>query len=277
MQDVHVLRHQVLVEERSRRQVAREPGISRNTVRRHLERRNVSGMNGDRGGRSSIPLAAIGARWKRPGAMRIRAIRDTWAAPYLPLLMVGSFVGLLAYLVWSSHYAPAGVGPDGFPLSRWLDTALTATFAIVWLPLFPRVTAILTGVIAGIVVFALFGYILLESSLSHGDGCALGPLLYSSLAMLIGFSLLSCIGWLKLTPVCGALALTGAASDITGTEAVVAIFLVFSALLALFSLRRSPMTAHPLACAVVSSSMAIGLCVIGGDFGFSCGSPLGLS
>ena len=37
MQDVHVLRHQVLVEGRSQRQVARELGISRNTVRRYLE------------------------------------------------------------------------------------------------------------------------------------------------------------------------------------------------------------------------------------------------
>ncbi|MDE2744710.1 MAG: hypothetical protein OXI41_01820 [Chloroflexota bacterium] len=36
MQDVHVLRHQVLVEGRSRIQVARELGISRNTVRRYL-------------------------------------------------------------------------------------------------------------------------------------------------------------------------------------------------------------------------------------------------
>ncbi len=37
MQDVHVLRHQVLIEGRSRRQVASELGISRNTVRRYLE------------------------------------------------------------------------------------------------------------------------------------------------------------------------------------------------------------------------------------------------
>ena len=36
VQDVHVLRHKVLVEGQSRRQVARELGISRNTVRRYL-------------------------------------------------------------------------------------------------------------------------------------------------------------------------------------------------------------------------------------------------
>ena len=36
MQDVHVLRHQVLVEDRSRRQVARDLGLSRNTVWRYL-------------------------------------------------------------------------------------------------------------------------------------------------------------------------------------------------------------------------------------------------
>jgi transposase len=36
VEEVHVLRHKVLVEGRSRRQVARELGISRNTVRRYL-------------------------------------------------------------------------------------------------------------------------------------------------------------------------------------------------------------------------------------------------
>ena len=34
--EVHVLRHKVLVEGQSRRRVAREMGISRNTVRRYL-------------------------------------------------------------------------------------------------------------------------------------------------------------------------------------------------------------------------------------------------
>ncbi len=36
VEDVHVLRHKVLVEGLSRRQAAREMGISRNTVRRYL-------------------------------------------------------------------------------------------------------------------------------------------------------------------------------------------------------------------------------------------------
>ena len=36
VEDVHVLRHKVLVEGLSRRQAARELGISRNTVRRYL-------------------------------------------------------------------------------------------------------------------------------------------------------------------------------------------------------------------------------------------------
>ena len=36
VEEVHVLRHKVLVEGQSRRRVAREMGISRNTVRRYL-------------------------------------------------------------------------------------------------------------------------------------------------------------------------------------------------------------------------------------------------
>ena len=37
MQNVYVLRHQILIDGRSRRQVSRELGISRNTVRHYLE------------------------------------------------------------------------------------------------------------------------------------------------------------------------------------------------------------------------------------------------
>ena len=37
MDQVHVIRHQVLVEGRSQRSVAREHGVSRNTVRKYLD------------------------------------------------------------------------------------------------------------------------------------------------------------------------------------------------------------------------------------------------
>jgi DNA-binding transcriptional regulator LsrR (DeoR family) len=36
MDQVHVIRHKVLIEGRSRRSVAREMGVSRNTVRKYL-------------------------------------------------------------------------------------------------------------------------------------------------------------------------------------------------------------------------------------------------
>lgn len=37
VQEMHVLRHKVLIEGKSRREVAREMGIRRNTDRRHME------------------------------------------------------------------------------------------------------------------------------------------------------------------------------------------------------------------------------------------------
>ena len=222
-----------------------------------------------------IPLAAITAMWMRLGTDKIRAVRDTWVGPYLPLFMAASIIGLLGYLEWSSNYPQAGYGPDGFAFVRWPGTALAATFAIVWLPLFPRVTALLAGMITGVAIFALFGYLFFESSLSHGIECRIGPFAYSSLAILIGLSLLSDIGWLRLVPIGGALALFAAFFEPTAIEVVFALFLVVSAGLALVSLFKRPMTARPLTCAVVGALLAMGLVVLGGDFGYSCGSPQG--
>ena len=43
-------------------------------------------------------------------------------------------------------------------LLRWLGVVLLAGFTWVWLPLFPRVTATLAGMIAGPALFAIIGY-----------------------------------------------------------------------------------------------------------------------
>jgi len=218
-------------------------------------------------------LTSIAVAWLAPLSTRIRSLREIRLGSVLPLLMAASLAGFLAYLVWSTGYPQASVGPDDFGFTRWLGTTLAVAIPLFWMPLFPRLTAILSGMIAGALIFALFGYTFFESSLSHGDECGLGPVLYSFLAILTGFSMLSGIGWLKLTPVCAALALSVASSDLAATLVVVAIFLVLSVGLALISLLHRPMTARPLPCAVVSASLAMGLCVLGADFGYSCGFP----
>lgn len=222
---------------------------------------------------AAIPLTAIAAAWLRLGTDRIQTVRATWVGPFLPLLMAASIVGLLAYFTWSNQHLQYEHGPDGFAFTRWVGTALAAAFAVIWLPPFPRITSILAGMIAGIAIFALIGYLFFESSLSHGDECALGPFLYSVLAILIGFSFLSGLGWLKLAPLCVTPALIAASSDVTAIQAVVALFIAISAWLAVLSLFLRPVTARPLTCALVSGSLAIGLAVLGGDFGYSCGAP----
>lgn len=219
-------------------------------------------------------LTSIAVPWLRPLAERIRSLRETSLGPFLTLLMAASLIGFLAYLVWSTGYPQASVGPDDFGFTRWLGAALAVGFPLLWMPLFPRLTAILSGMIAGALIFALFGYTFFESSLSHADSCCLlGPLLYSILAIVIGFSLLSDIGWLKLVPLCGAAAVFAASFSPVATVVVMFLFVLLSAGLGLFALFKRPMSAHPLTCAVVSGLLAIGLAVLGGDFGYSCGSP----
>ena len=105
-----------------------------------------------------IPLSAIAAAHLRIGAVRIIALRASRCGPYLPLLMAGSAVGLITYLVWSWTTPLSTVGPDEFGVARWLGTVLAAAFTIIWLPLFPRVTATLAGMIAGPALVAIVGY-----------------------------------------------------------------------------------------------------------------------
>ncbi len=74
---------------------------------------------------------------------------------------------------------------------RRLGTALAAAFTVVWLPLFPRVTATLAGMIAAPALFVLVGYTFFGSHMqiywpgSDGPG---GPA--------IGFAFLGTLVWL---------------------------------------------------------------------------------
>ncbi len=110
-----------------------------------------------------IPLAAaVAAQW-RLGADWLIALRTSRAGSYLPLLTAAALVGLIAYLLWSWETPPDIVGLDEFGVVRWLGTALTATLTFIGLLLFPRITAILAGVVTGTVLVALVGYVFFSS------------------------------------------------------------------------------------------------------------------
>jgi len=133
-----------------------------------------------------VPIATIVAERWRWGAERILALRTSRADPYLPLAMAAALVGLIAYLVWSWDSSLTRVGPDEFGLVRWLGTALAAVSTVVWLPLFPRVTATLVGMIAGPAVFGLFGYAFFGSQMQihspGSDGPAMAAVFFTLVA-----------------------------------------------------------------------------------------------
>ena len=105
-----------------------------------------------------IPLVAFGAARYRWFADRLCSLRWSGINPYLPLVMAASLVGLITYLVWSWATPWTAVGPDEFGVLRWVGTALAAAFTIFWVPLFPRITAILSGMIAAPALVAVIGY-----------------------------------------------------------------------------------------------------------------------
>ncbi len=105
-----------------------------------------------------IPLTAIAATKWRFAANRLRTFRASDIGPFLPLLLAATLFGLMTYLHWSWVTPLNAFGPDEFGVVRWLGTALAAAFTMIWLPLFPRITATLAGMIAGPAVFAVIGY-----------------------------------------------------------------------------------------------------------------------
>ena len=234
-----------------------------------------------------VPLSAIAAAWLRPGADRIRSIRQTWAGPWLPLLMAAALAGLCTWLVWSwnpflaGSWNPflAGFGPDGYGYARWAGTALAAALTIFWLPLFPRLTAILAGMIAGPALFAGLGYLFYESFLTMSledcyESCGLGALLYALLALEMGFLLLIKTNseWTNLYIV--NVYIAGSIASIIASffflpnafSAILLLALLLGLLLsvaaALVLLEDSRLQAHPLRCAVVSGALAVGLAVL---------------
>ena len=215
-----------------------------------------------------VPLSAIAAAWLRPGADRIRALRETWAGPWLPLRMAATLVGLCAWLAWSWHLPQASFGPDQFGYARWLGTALAAAFTIFWLPLFPRVAAILAGMIAGPAIFAGLGYLFFESFLTmpvtdcYESDCVIVPAFFTFLALGIGFVLLS--GHIILFSV---LILAGLILLFLLPTLLSLPLLAILGLLGLLAwLTERRFSAHPLMCAVVSGALAVGLAVLGARF-----------
>ena len=135
-----------------------------------------------------VPLTAIAvARWQF-AARSLASLRTTSLGPYLALLMALTLVGIFAFSVWSWASPLATFGPvSEFGVLRWLGTGLGVAFAIVWLPLFPRVTATLAGMIVGPALFALVGYALgADMRIESGsDGPGMGAAVLSFLVMLV--------------------------------------------------------------------------------------------
>lgn len=216
-------------------------------------------------------LATVAAAWLQLGTEQIRKLRDTSLGTVLPLLMAASLVGLCAFLIWSGQLHHSGLGPDSFGYTRWLGTALAIAFPFFWLPLFPRVTATLAGMIAGPAVIAVLGYAFFESLLGNGEECHRAPLVFSLLAPQIGLVLLTKTNPLWLAPSSA----VSVGVIFTSNDEVTASLVVLSALLlaavAIVALRNGLRTqAGPSTCAVVSGLLAVGLAVVGADYGFSC-------
>ena len=235
-----------------------------------------------------IPLSAIFAAWLRPGADRIKALRETRSGPWLPLRMAATLAGLCAWLIWSWHLPQASFGPDQFGYARWLGTALAAAFTIFWLPLFPRMTAVLAGMIAAPALFAGLGYLFFESFLTMPLGydlwesCFPITLVYPLLALEIGLLLLV-LGNFKWVNLCIAGSIASLIASFfflpNAFVAILYLLLLLGLLLSVFlamamALREdSRLQLSPLRCAVVSGALALGLAVLGAHFEDGCFYP----
>ncbi|MDE2987104.1 MAG: hypothetical protein OXT70_03505 [Chloroflexota bacterium] len=217
-------------------------------------------------------MVAIGAlssvAWRR-GANRVRAVRGAEIGPFLPVLMAVSLVALpLTTSVFSIAYLQVGAAPSWLGYVAWLGAAIGFVLGAIWQPLFPRVTAILVGAIAGVGIFGTFGYLFFESSLSHGEECRGNSYVFATMAMTLGFALLSNISVLWLAPfvalVVGPLLVPGVVS---GEMFVVLYVLLLGAMVLWALVTGARITARPRTCAVVSGALAAGMAAVGADIG----------
>lgn len=119
---------------------------------------------------TAVPVTALAAAKLRLGASRLALLHQGKIRLFLPLLMAGSLVGVTTYLVWALNLPQSEFGPNEFGVVRWLGVALLAAFTWFWLPVFPRVTAKLAGMIGGPALFAGAGYLLFAGALKNEPG-----------------------------------------------------------------------------------------------------------
>ncbi len=152
---------------------------------------------------TAVPATAIAAAKWRPGADQLALLHQGKIRLLLPLLMAGSLIGVAAYLVWSLNLPQAVFGPNEFGVSRWLGVALLAAFTWFWLPVFPRVTAKLAGMIGGPALFAGVGYLLFAGALKNEPGYNEIATFYAACAVMLALGaelLLLTSGRLWLSP-----------------------------------------------------------------------------
>ena len=217
-----------------------------------------------------IPIGAVTAAMWPHWSDRVRAARESRFGPFLPLMMAASIV-VVAFGagIFSFSYLYADVARGPYVYVSWIGTVVALTFALFWQPLFPRVIAIIAGTIAGIAIYSLFGFLFFESSLSHGGECrGVGPLV-ATVAVMLGFVLLSNMSVLWLSPfvlhIIGFYTVFGEGS---GPMFYIVFLLMLGGLAIVALVKRARITARPLSCAVVSGLLAAGMTFVGGDFGF---------
>ena len=147
-----------------------------------------------------LPFAAIAAARLRLGADRIPALRASRVGFLLPLFMAASLFGLGAYLVWTWGLTRTEYEPEPeFGRLRWLGIVLIASFTWAWMPLFPRITATLAGMIAGPALFAIVGYTFFGACMQADDAVSFERMVIQAFLVSIPATIVWALGALWLS------------------------------------------------------------------------------